>query len=177
MPHAKFHAHLGLAESNSGPFTPVSPSNLEQLTIRSQQVRVEDTDYFQEALHHHQPHPGVSGYDTPAPPALAAVETTTIPVDFWPTLLADERKGPEAYAPPVNFDEQEDRRAEIRADAERPFPVNRSMLKDIIESVLRVEVAYLQFLSSGKLQRFLFSLPRLRLVACDRDWVMAECTS
>ena len=148
MPHAKFHAHLGIADSNLGPFMPVSPSNLEQLTIRSQQVRAEDTDYFQETLHHLH---GTSGCDTPGTLDTAVVTTTaTVPLEFRPIPLEDVLKDPEAYSPPVNFDEQEDRRAERRADAERPFPVDRSVLKDVVENVLGAKVAYLQFLSSGE---------------------------
>ncbi|KAF8315429.1 hypothetical protein DL93DRAFT_2042821, partial [Clavulina sp. PMI_390] len=46
-------------------------------------------------------------------------------------------------------DEEDDKREEIRADAERPFPVDRALLKETIRQHMHSPVVRMQFLSSG----------------------------
>ena len=47
------------------------------------------------------------------------------------------------------FDEDDDHRREVRADAELPFPVNRDVLKEIVTRKMGANAIYVQFLSSG----------------------------
>lgn len=125
MPHG-IPPHL--VDSLSRPFTPVSPSNLDPITARFQQVTIADVNYFQDTL---------SGSVTPSASAKNAEHSF--------------------------FDEEDDRRREVRADAERPFPVDRDILREIVHENMGSPVVYLRFLSSGELFR-----QRERERACSR---------
>lgn len=134
-----------LQQQLDGPFTPVSPLNLEPLTSRFQQVSLQELAFINEHLshndsssyhlHHHIPrsHTSRSGWSTPL--ASAGANGTLGPIDDYFSAVA--------------FDEEDDKRAEVRADAERPFPVDRSVLKDIIHHHMCSSVVRMQFLSSG----------------------------
>lgn len=138
MPLRRLHQQL------DGPFTPVSPLNLEPLTSRFQQVSLQELAFINEHLshndssthhfRHHIPrtHSSRSGWSTP----LASASLNGTPIDDY-------------FSSAVGFDEEDDKRAEVRADAERPFPIDRSVLKDIIHHHMRSSVIRMQFLSSG----------------------------
>lgn len=55
------------------------------------------------------------------------------------------------------YSEEDDIRAEIRADAERPFPVDRTVLKELIRAKMGTEVERVVFLSSGEFLLVSFS--------------------
>lgn len=129
------------------PFTPVSPSNLEPLTSRFQQISLSELAFINEHLSHNNR----SGRSTP----LITTATRTGSAVGTPT---------DGYfsIPVAAFDEEDDKRAEIRADAERPFPVDRELLKDIIYQHMHSTVVRMQFLSSGTYSSVYFR-PRLVL--------------
>jgi hypothetical protein len=110
------------------PFTPVSPSNLEPLTSRFQQVSLAELAYINEHLSRNDTHHR-SGWSTP---------------------LTSSAAGPGGDDYFSEFDEDNDKRAEIRADAERPFAVDREVLKELINTYMHSPVVRMQFLSSGK---------------------------
>ena len=112
------------------PFTPVSPSNLEPLTSRFQQVSLAELAYINEHLSRNDTH-HKSGWSTPLTSSAAG-----------------QRSGDDYFSA---FDEEDDKRAEIRADAERPFPVDREVLKELINTHMHSSVIRMQFLSSGEL--------------------------
>lgn len=124
-----------LQQPIDGPFTPVSPSNLAPLTSRFQQISLSELAFINEHLSHNNK----SGRNTPLVPTATRTATGSAsgtPVDGY-------------FSIPTAFDEEDDKRAEIRADAERPFPVDRELLKDIILQHMLLPVVRMQFLSSG----------------------------
>jgi len=113
------------------PFTPVSPSNLEPLTSRFQQISLAELAHINEHLSRNDIHFS-SDWSTPLTSSAAG----------------SRGGGGDDYF--SLFDEEDDKRAEIRADAERPFPVDRQVLKELINNHMHSPVVRMQFLSSGE---------------------------
>lgn len=123
-----------------GPLTPVSPSNLEPLTSRFQQVSLSELSFINDHLTHNR-HDG----SWPGTPTGNLTPSRGLGSAAFSSSLGPGDAGDSYFT----FDEQDDIRAEIRADAERPFPVDREVLKELILQHMHVYVLRMQFLSSG----------------------------
>lgn len=141
--HHHHHHHTPI----DGLYTPVSPSHLEPLSTRFQQVSLSELAFINDHLINNDI--SRSGWSTPlASSALGAGSSASVPGSASAT---GDGYFPVGFQLPavVVFDEEDDKRAEIRADAERPFPVDRRVLKDLIEQHMHSPVIRMQFLSSG----------------------------